>query len=383
MSRSSEVYLSNIPALDLGLQYECIRDEVRAAIDTVLASQHFILGPEVAALEKEVAEYCGRIYGVGVASGTDALTLALRASGVARGDEVLVPSFSFIATADSVSLLGAIPVFVDIRPDTFSIDPVELQAKITGKTKAIVPVHLYGQSADMGEIDEIARRNNLIVIEDNAQSIGAMYKGRRTGAMGHLGCLSFFPSKNLGAYGDGGMVLADSPETTSRLRSLRAHGTTKKYYSTEQGWNSRLDELQASILRVKLRHLEEWNTGRRTRAALYDKLLSHVEEITLPRIAEDRDHVYHQYTIRMARRDQVQRRMREEYSVQSTVYYPVPIHLQPIYSDLGYKEGDLPETERASAEVLSLPIYPELTDQQIAYVAYALKESIFACRAGH
>ncbi len=383
MSRSSEVYLSNIPALDLGLQYECIRDEVRAAIDTVLASQHFILGPEVAALEKEVAEYCGRIYGVGVASGTDALTLALRASGVARGDEVLVPSFSFIATADSVSLLGAIPVFVDIRPDTFSIDPVELQAKITGMTKAIVPVHLYGQSADMGEIDEIARRNNLVVIEDNAQSIGAMYKGRRTGAMGHLGCLSFFPSKNLGAYGDGGMVLADSPETTSRLRSLRAHGTTKKYYSTEQGWNSRLDELQASILRVKLRHLEEWNAGRRSRAALYDKLLSSVEEITLPRIAEDRDHVYHQYTIRMARRDQVQRRMREEYSVQSTVYYPVPIHLQPIYSDLGYKDGDLPETERASAEVLSLPIYPELTDQQIAYVAYALKESIFACRAGH
>jgi dTDP-4-amino-4,6-dideoxygalactose transaminase len=376
MNRTIEVSSPHVPVLDLGLQYQSIKDELRAAIDKVLAAQHFILGPEVEALECEVAHYCGSGYGVGVASGTDALTLALRAAGVAAGDEVLVPSFTFIASADSVSLLGATPVFVDIDPDTFSIDPAALEAKLTPRTRAIVPVHLYGQAANMNEILAIARRHGLKVIEDNAQSIGAHYGGARTGSLGDFGCLSFFPSKNLGACGDAGMVVVNSPESASRLRSLRAHGTSRKYFSVEQGWNSRLDELQAAILRVKLRHLDAWIEGRRSRAALYTALLHDVEGVVCPPLGKERDHVYHQYTVRIAERDAVQRRMREEYAVPSTVYYPVPIHLQPIYASLGYKPGDLPETERAAAEALSLPIYSEMTDEQVAYVVEALAGSL-------
>jgi dTDP-4-amino-4,6-dideoxygalactose transaminase len=376
MNRTSDVSLPQVSVLDLSLQYESIKEELRAAVDRVLSAQHFILGPEVQALEKEIAEYCGTCYGVGVASGTDALILALRAAGVVAGDEVLVPSFSFIATADCVSLLGGTPVFVDILPDTFCIDPAALEAKITPKTRAIVPVHLYGQAADMHEILAIARQHGLKVIEDNAQSIGAHYHGTRTGSMGDFGCLSFFPSKNLGACGDAGMVLTNSPEGASRLRSLRAHGTTRKYFSVEQGWNSRLDELQAAILRVKLRHLDDWIEGRRSRAALYNSLLHEVMGVTCPAVGNHRDHVYHQYTVRIANRDLVQRRMREQHSVPSTVYYPVPIHLQPIYAHLGCKAGDLPATELATAEVLSLPIYPEMTDEQVACVVEALIDSV-------
>lgn len=365
----------SIPMLDLGAQYQSIRAEIREAIDQVLESQHFILGPEVKALENEVAAYCGRRFGVGVASGTDALTLALCASGIGSGDEVIVPSFSFIATADCVSLLGAKPVFVDIDPITFCIDSTQIEAKISPHTKAIVPVHLYGQAADMDLVLEIARRHNLSVIEDNAQAIGATYKGRKTASMGDIGCLSFFPSKNLGGYGDGGMVVTDSEETAQKLRSLRAHGSLKKYYSTEQGWNSRLDEMQAAILRVKLRYLDSWGQGRRERAAMYDRLLQAVPEVTLPAIAEGRDHVFHQYTVRVPQRDKVQKLLTTR-GVASTVYYPTPIHLQPIYSSLGYKMGDLPECERAAQEALSLPIYPELTDEQIAYVATSLGQTL-------
>jgi dTDP-4-amino-4,6-dideoxygalactose transaminase len=364
-----------VPMLDLGLQYQSIRTEIREAIDHVLESQHFILGPEVKALESEVALYCGRKFGIGVASGTDALTLALCGSGIGAGDEVIVPSFSFIATADCVSLLGATPVFADIDPITFCIDPALIEAKITARTKALVPVHLYGQSADMDPVMEIARRHNLRVIEDNAQAIGATYKGRKTASMGDIGCLSFFPSKNLGGYGDGGMVVTDSEETAQKLRSLRAHGSLKKYFSTEQGWNSRLDEIQAAILRVKLRHLDSWGHGRRERAALYDRLLQSMPEVTLPAIADGRDHVFHQYTVRVPQRDKVQKLMTAR-GVASTVYYPTPIHLQPIYSSLGYKSGDLLECERAAQEALSLPIYPELTDQQIEQVASALAQSL-------
>lgn len=378
MSPINAITAPCVSVLDLGLQYEAIREEVHAAIERVLVAQHFILGPEVEALEREVAEYCGTRYGIGVASGTDALTLALRASGIARGDEVLVPSFSFIATADSVSLLGATPVFVDICPDTFGMDPEDLEPKINARTKAIVPVHLYGQPADMTEILAIARRHGLKVIEDNAQSIGARYHGRRTGAMGDFGCLSFFPSKNLGACGDAGMVVTDSPEAAARVRSLRAHGTTAKYFSVEQGWNSRLDELQAAILRVKLRHLDEWIAGRRMCAELYNELLAGSGTVVRPAVADGRDHVYHQYTVRTPNRDQVQRMMRDTYHVPSTVYYPVPIHLQPIYSELGYRPGDLPHTERACAEVLSLPIYPEMSPQQITCVVDALLASVRA-----
>lgn len=370
---SSSIQLEPVPMLDLGAQYRPIQHEIKAALDRVLESQHFILGPEVKAFEQEVAQYCGRQFGVGVASGTDALIVALCACGIGPGDEVIVPSFTFIATADSVSLLGATPVFADIEPETFCIDPAQVARKITPRTKAIVPVHLYGQSADMDPILELAIQNKLFVIEDTAQAIGATYKGRKTASMGDIGCLSFFPSKNLGGYGDGGMVVTDSEQVAKRLRSLRTHGTTKKYFSVEQGWNSRLDEMQAAILRVKLRYLDVWNAGRRNRAAHYDQLLRHVSSVVPPCTTTSREHVFHQYTVRVQQRDAVSKALADR-GVASTVYYPIPIHLQPIYASLGYKQGDLPESERAANEVLSLPIYPELTDLQIESVVDALAD---------
>lgn len=371
----TSIQIEPVPMLDLAAQYRSIQDEIKAAIDRVLESQHFILGPEVKALEQEIARYCGRQFGVGVASGTDALILALCACGVGPGDEVIVPSFTFIATADSVSILGARPVFADIDPTTFCIAPEQIAKKITSKTKAIVPVHLYGQTADMDPILELAARYNLFVIEDTAQAIGATYKGRKAASMGDIGCLSFFPSKNLGAYGDGGMVVTDSEDIAKKLRSLRAHGTTKKYFSEVQGWNSRLDEIQAAILRVKLRYLDSWSAERRERAAYYDHLLQQVPSVTPPSTAPSREHVFHQYTVRVQRRDAVSRAL-AQHGIPSTVYYPVPIHMQPIYASLGYKEGDLPESERAANEVLSLPIYPELTDTQIKSVVSSLTEVV-------
>lgn len=364
-----------VPMLDLHAQYQSIRNEINSAIKSVLESQHFILGHQVAALEEEVARYCGRSFGIGVASGTDALTLAMSASGIGRDDEVLVPSFSFIATADCVSQLGATPVFVDIDPKTYCINPELIKSKLTKQTKAIVPVHLYGRMADMDAILDVAREHGLVVIEDNAQAIGATYKGKRSGSLGDIGCLSFFPSKNLGGYGDGGMVVTDSPVIAERLRSLRAHGATKKYFSEELGWNSRLDELQAAILRVKLPHLDAWAERRRNRAALYGQLLSTVAEVVIPSPADDCVPVYHQYTVRVERRDAVQKLMREHH-VPTMVYYPHPIHTQPIYRSLGYKDGDLPETERACQEVLSLPIYPELSDEQVYRVASILQKAV-------
>jgi dTDP-4-amino-4,6-dideoxygalactose transaminase len=364
-----------IPMLDLGAQFRSIEGEIRGAIDRVLESQHFILGPEVAALEKEVSQFCDTRYGVGVASGTDALILALAASGIGDGDEVIVPSFSFIATADCVSLLRATPVFVDIDPVTFCIDPAQVGKKITARTKAIIPVHLYGQAANMDPILDIARQHNLKVIEDNAQAIGATYNGRKTGSMGDMGCISFFPSKNLGGYGDGGMIVTDSEELYGRLRSLRAHGATKKYFSIEQGWNSRLDEIQAAILRVKLRHLDSWAEGRRSRADLYDHYFESVSGVVAPKRADHGTHVFHQYTVRVQNRDAVNKALAAR-GVPSMVYYPVPIHLQPIYVALGYQKGALPVSEQASEEVLSLPIYPELTDDQIEYVAETLADVI-------
>jgi len=364
-----------IPALDLVAQYKSVESEIKAAIFEVLESQHFILGPNVKALEEEVSRYCGRSFGVGVGSGTDALILALRAAGVGPGDEVIVPSFSFIATADSVSLLGALPLFVDIDADSFCMQPTQIEERITKRTKAIIPVHLYGHPAEMDAILMAARKHNLLVVEDNAQAIGATYRGKRTASFGDFGCISFFPSKNLGGFGDGGMVVTDSHESAARLRSLRAHGATKKYYSVEQGWNSRLDEIQAAIVRVKLRHLETWGECRRNRAALYDRLLAGIEGIVIPRVADGCQHVYHQYTIRVPKRDKVQKAL-AEMGIATTVYYPTPIHLQPIYAALGYKAGDLPETEKAAQEVLSLPIYPELTDEQVEQVAQALDQAV-------
>jgi dTDP-4-amino-4,6-dideoxygalactose transaminase len=371
----SAIQCEPVPVLDLSAQYKSIEHDINGAIRRVLESQHFILGPEVKALEQEVAQYCDRKFGVGVASGTDALTLALCAFGIGPGDEVIVPSFSFIATADCVSLLGATPVFADIEAESFCIDPQQVERKITKRTKAIIPVHLYGQSADMDPILELARASRLFVIEDTAQAIGATYKGRKTASMGDAGCLSFFPSKNLGGCGDGGMVVTDSEEIAAKVRSLRAHGTTKKYFSVRQGWNSRLDELQAAILRVKLTHLDGWSAGRRSRAACYDSLLHEIHAIKPPKTAGRREHVFHQYTIRVEKRDAVSKNLTER-GIGNTVYYPVPIHLQPIYDSLGYKPGDLPETERAATEVLSLPIYPELTDRQIESVVHSLAEAV-------
>ena len=365
----------SIPALDLKAQYASIREEVRAAVDAVLEGQHFILGPEVQALEKDVAQFLGSKFGVGVASGTDALILALKACNIGPGDEVLCPSFTYIATADSVSLLGAVPVFVDIDRQTFTIDPSLLESRITNKTKAIIPVHLYGQCADMDAILEIARRRGLMVIEDNAQAIGSTYKAKFASTLGDVGCLSFFPSKNLGACGDGGMVVTHNEAVAKRLKSLRAHGSVKKYYSDEQGWNSRLDEIQAAILRVKLRHLNDWSEGRRTNAARYDQLLSAIPGVVTPKVASWGTHVYHQYTIRVPRRDHVQKFLADR-GIASTVYYPWPIHLQPIYKSLNYSTGSFPETERACEEALSLPIYPELTEKQIARVAETIAAAI-------
>ena len=361
-----------IPMLDLKAQYAAIRDEVRAAIDGVLEAQHFVLGPNVKALEEELAAYCGTKFAVGVASGTDALILALHAAGAGPGTEVICPTFSYIATGDSASLLGATPVFVDVLPDTFNMDPAQIGARITPRTKAIVAVHLYGQSADMDAILAVGRKHGVPVIEDNAQAIGARYKGKRTGSMGDMGCISFFPSKNLGGYGDGGMIVTNSEELAKRLRSLRAHGTrVHKYMSEEQGWNSRLDELQAAILRVKLRHLDAWAQGRRENAARYDKLLANIPGVVTPHVASWAEHVYHQYTIRVPNRDAVQKKLADE-GVPSTVYYPVPMHQQAMYASLSSSSVALPVAESCAVTVLSLPIYPELTAGQVERVARSL-----------
>lgn len=364
-----------VPILDLKAQYATIKNEIQAAVNNVLEDQHFILGPEVKALEKEIAEYCGTRYAVGVASGTDALILGLRACGIGPGDEVIVPSFTFIATADAVSLLGAEPVFADIDPNTYNLDPQSVQKRITRRTKAIVPVHLYGQSADMDPILALAKAHNLKVIEDTAQAIGATYKGRKTASMGDVGCISFFPSKNLGGYGDGGMVVTNSEQVARHLGSLRAHGSSKKYLSDEQGWNSRLDELQAAILRVKLRHLDQWSIQRREAARRYDALLQGMSNVVTPKRNGFGDHVFHQYTVRVPQRDVMQKRLAEA-GVTTMVYYPHPIHLQPIYASLGYREGDLPVTEAACKQVFSLPMFPELTTEQSEYVANALARAL-------
>jgi dTDP-4-amino-4,6-dideoxygalactose transaminase len=364
-----------VPMLDLPAQLAAIQPELNSAIEEVLRRGQFILGPRVKAFEDEIAEFCGSLQAVGVASGTDALILALRAAGVESGDQVIVPAFSYIATADAVSLLGAIPVFCDVLPDTFNLDPAQIEARITPRTKAIIPVHLYGQPADMEKILPVARAAQIAVIEDAAQAIGAAYGGRIAGSMGDFGCLSFYPTKNLGACGDAGMLLTSSAESAARLRSLRGHGTVShKYISEEQGWNSRLDELQAAILRVKLRHLPEWTAARQAHAAHYDRLLRGVAGVTTPHVAPGRTHVYHQYTIRVAHRERVQKHLAAA-GIASTVYYPVPLHLQPMFAHLGNQPGSMPQAERAAIEVLSVPIYPELTSEQIERVAAAIAEA--------
>ena len=370
---SSNPAFEPVPQLDLSAQYAAIGAEIRTAIDRVLVSQQFILGREGAALEEEIAALCGVAHGVGVASGTDALILALRACGVHPGDEVLLPPFTFVATGSAVSALGAKPVFADIRPETYNLDPSELERRVTPRTRAIIVVHLYGLAADMDPILSFAKSRKLPVIEDNAQAIGASYKGRPTGSFGDAACISFYPTKNLGAYGDAGMIVTNSPELATRLRSLRNHGQSLKYLSNEPGWNSRLDELQAAILRVKLRHLSEWQRARRANAAEYTRLLQQMPGVMPPIEPEGFQHVYHQYTIRTEHRDALQQHLTAQ-KIGSTVYYPYPLHLQPLYASLGHKPGDFPHAERAAQEVLSLPMYPELRKDQIARVVEAIAE---------
>ena len=367
--------LEPIPQFDLFAQYASIGAEVRAAVERVLSTQQFVLGHEGAALEEEIAALCGVAHGVGVASGTDALILALRACGVQAGDEVLLPTSTFVATGSAVSSLGATPVFADVRPETYNLDPSELERRATPRMRAIVAVHLYGLAADMDPIAAFAKSRKLPLIEDCAQAIGAVYKGRRVGSFGDAACLSFYPTKNLGAYGDGGMVVTNSSELASRLRTLRNHGQTAKYLSSEPGWNSRLDEIQAAILRVKLRHLADWQSARHLNAAEYTRLLEQVPGVMPPHEPEGCQHVYHQYTIRCERRDALQQHLGAR-RIGSTVYYPHPLHLQPLYAHLGHKTGDFPHAERAAQEVLSLPMFPELRKDQVTRVVEAIAEFV-------
>ncbi len=369
-----------VPALNLRAQYAAIRDEVRLAVEEVLESQQFILGPQLATLEQELARRSGVRFGVGVGSGTDALLLTLRALGLGPGNEVIVPAFSFVATASAVILAGARPVFADIEPRYFSLDPASVEARVTPKTRAIIAVHLYGHPAQVEPLREIARHHGLFLVEDNAQAIGATWRGRATGSFGIAGCLSFYPTKNLGAYGDAGMVVTESEELAKRLRAMRHHGQTEKYLSTELGFNSRLDELQAAVLRVKLRHLDSWTLRRQAVAARYTEMLGAVEGVTAPHIAPLATHVFHQYTIRVANRDIVAERLAEQ-GIGTAVHYPLPLHLQPAFAHLEGRRGDCPAAERAAEEVLSLPMYPELTDAQIERVTSAVANAVAAVRA--
>ena len=367
-----------VPLLDLRAQYASIREQVAEAIDRVLASQYFILGPEVEALEHEVAEYSQCQFGVGVSSGTDALLVALMAIGVKPGDEVITTPYTFFATVGSIARLGARPVFVDIDPITYNIDSEGLETAITPRTRAIIPVHLYGQMADMDPIMEVAARHDLMVIEDAAQAIGAEYHGRRAGSIGHLGCFSFFPSKNLGGFGDGGMVTSNDAELADRVRLLRSHGARPKYYHKVVGGNFRLDAIQAAVLRVKLRHLDGWTQGRQRNADTYRRLFSEAglavasldegqSGVVLPTDVGYGRHIYNQFVIRTGRRDALRAHLKD-LQIGTAIYYPVPLHLQECFADLGYTEGDFPVSEVAAAQTLALPIYPELTEEMLRRV---------------
>ena len=366
----------SVPLLDLQAQYRAIRDEIHTAIGLVLESQHFILGPEVQALEREIAEYSQCRFGVGVSSGTDALLIALMALDIQPGDEVITTPYTFFATAGVIHRLGAKPVFVDIEPDTYNIDPARIEAAVTPKTKAIIPVHLYGQCAEMDPILDIARRHNLFVIEDAAQAIGAEYQGRRAGSMGTIGCFSFFPSKNLGGYGDGGMVVTQDESLAERLKMLRVHGSKPKYYHSLVGGNFRLDALQAAIVRVKLRHLDEWTAARQRNARTYDALFEEAglagTKIKLPAVKQNR-HIFNQYVIQVENRDALMAHLKQN-GIGTEIYYPVPMHLQKCFARLGYSGGSLPVSEHAANTTLALPIYPELTAEQQEMVVKRIAE---------
>jgi dTDP-4-amino-4,6-dideoxygalactose transaminase len=358
----------DVPLLDLKRQWKSVREEALRRVTTILDEQSCILGPAVAELEQAVAAYCGVPHAVGCASGTDAILLGLRALGVGAGEEVVTTPFTFFATAGAIVNAKGRPVFVDVEPGSFNIDPARIEAAITPRTRAIVPVHLYGQCAGMDAILAIAKRRGLAVLEDAAQSLGAEDRGRRAGSMGDLGAFSFYPSKNLGGVGDGGMVATRDPKLAGRLRSLRTHGGKKRYFHDEVGWNSRLDSLQAAVLAVKLPLLDGWSEARRRNAAFYDEALRGIDGLRTPPVGEGKRHIYNQYVLRCERRDELQRHLQER-GVGTAIYYPLSLHEQACFADLGYRRGDFPESERACAENLSIPVHPELTDAERSYVA--------------
>lgn len=365
--------------MDLGSQYRKIKKEVLAEIRKVCDSQHYVLGKNVKSFEQEVADYCGSKYAVGVASGSDALLLSLMAAGVGPGDKVITTPFTFFATVGSIAILGAEPVFVDIDPRTYNMDPASLEkrlkARSTKDVKAVIPVHLFGQCADMGPIKRVSKKYGLKIVEDAAQAIGAEYKGKKAGSLGDTGCFSFYPTKNLGGFGDGGMITTNNKSTAEKLRMLRGHGSRKRYYHEILGTNSRLDEIQAAALRVKLRYLDEWQSLRIRNAGRYDELFKKAgldEKVTLPYVQKENLSVYNQYVVRVPKRDALRERLKEK-GIGTEVYYPVPVHLQKCFRHLGLGKGDFPVSEKAAREVMALPIYPELTLKQQKYVVSAIE----------
>ncbi|TET46081.1 DegT/DnrJ/EryC1/StrS family aminotransferase [candidate division TA06 bacterium] len=359
-----------VPLVNLARQYQNIKSEIDEATSRVLESGRFILGKEVEDFENSLADYMGMKHAISVGSGTDALLLSLRAIGLEPDDEVILPTFTFVSPAEVVALLGAKPVFVDVERDSFNIDVSKIESAVTARTKAIMPVHLYGQSADVDEIKEIVGKRGLHIVEDSAQCVGATYKGSKVPSRGHLGAVSFFPTKNLGCFGDGGAVLTNSDAFAKELRAIRSHGSMRKYEHTKLGTNSRLDAIQAAILAVKLKYLDEWNNRRRETAKRYSAEFSSFVEV--PVILEERDHIFHQYTIKCEERDKLIEHFKKK-GIACAVHYPRPLHLQPAYSYLGYKEGDFPVSEALSKEVLSLPVYPELTEAEIDAVVDGVK----------
>lgn len=369
-----------VPLLDLKTQYASIKAEVDAAIAEVMASQHFILGPKVEQCEKAIAQYCGCAHAIGVSSGSDALLACLMAEDIGDGDEVITTPYTFFATVGAIARLGAKAVFVDIDPVTYNLDVTQLAAKITPHTKAIIPVHLYGQMADMDAVMAVADAHKLIVIEDAAQAIGAGDRGKRAGTIGQYGCFSFFPSKNLGAAGDGGMITTNDAARAEKLRCLRSHGSKPKYYHRIVGGNFRLDALQAAIVSAKLPHLDSWTSGRQRNARHYNRLFDEAGlSIQVPTVSTDR-HIFNQYVIRAPKRNELQAFLQKR-GVGTEVYYPVPMHLQECFANLGFKAGDFPESERAAKETLALPIHPELTEDQARYVVASITE-FYATDAG-
>jgi dTDP-4-amino-4,6-dideoxygalactose transaminase len=367
-----------VPVLDLKAQYQMIRDEIEPVIRDLFESQMFVMGPKVASLEAELARLCGVAHGIGCASGTDALLLPLMAIDIGHGDEVITTPYSFFATAGSVWRTGAKPVFVDIESDSYNIDPAQIEAAITPRTRAIIPVHLYGQMADMGPINQIAKKHNLFVLEDAAQAIGARYYEHPAGSLGHAAALSFYPSKNLGGFGDAGMMLTNDAELGRSLARLRVHGMEPKYHHHEVGFNSRLDALQAAVLLVKLRHLESWTNNRREAAARYQTLFEDLRltgTIGLPRELDGYYHVYNQFVIRVPA--SVRDPLREHLTaakIGTEIYYPIPLHLQPCFSTLGHRNGDFPKSEAAARETIALPIYPELSEEQQTFVVGSIRQ---------